>query len=286
MLNEMCPVLDTKTIGNLLVESGKLKNDQMDAIISFQKKEKIKFGEAAVKLGYLDERDILFALSQQFDFACLDKTDESFSSELITAYEPYSSSGKAYRDIREQIFQNWISLGNKTIAVIPLELTRASSACSANLAVVFSQLGLKTIVIDADLRNPSLHHYFKIENKIGLSDIIAGRADFSCVHILHKLKSLTVLTSGTKAPNPQDLLARPNMGLILEELKQHFDVIILNCPPISNFIDSQIIAMRTKGAIFTINTHITKANELKVAAEKIISASATIIGSILVEEGK
>lgn len=277
--------LQAGTIGKLLIETGRLNAEQADVVLAMQKKENIRFGEAAIKLGFIKESDIQFALSRQFSYSYMDTDDSSFSPELIAAYEPYTPAGEALRGLRGQITQRWLSQGDKIFAIAASEPDAGTDYIAANLAVVFSQLGERTLLIDANLRSPELHTWFNIENRKGLSDILAGRAQLDAIFVIEKLQGLSVLTAGTDAPNPQELLARPQFGFLLEQLRDHFEVIMVNTSPLIESADAQVVSARIKGVLLVANQHQTQLAGLKKAVEQLKSAGAQIIGSVLKAAG-
>lgn len=273
----------TGTIGSLLISSGKITHEQAKKILVSQEKEGLRFGEAAVKLGFIKESDIQVALSQQFFCSYIEKNDLSFSSQLIAAYDPYTQESELLRTVRAQIIQEWLVSGNKSFLVSNCcSSNNASSYMAANLAVLFSQLGKRTLLVDANLRNPCIHKYFKLENKKGLSDILADRAYLDSIHVIEKLQGLSVLTSGTEAPNPQELIAKSKFDFLHELLKENYDVIVFDTPDINEYTDGQIIAARTKGGLLVAENNKTSFAAFNKATMQLKSAGAKVFGSVLV----
>lgn len=273
--------LQSGSIGKVLIESGRITDVQAEQILLRQKKDGTRFGETAIIMGLIKETDIQFALSRQFAYSFIAKEDKSFSEKLVAAYFPYSEMGEALRSLRGQITQRWLSKGNKSFSISSSEQTGSSSNVAANLAVSFSQLGERTILIDANLRSPKIHEYFKIENRKGLSDILAERASLNDIVVIEKLQGLSVLTAGTEAPNPQELVARTKFNLLLEELKEYFDVIIIDTPSLANFADAQLIAAKAQGVLIVAEKDATNLSDMKKAISELKSASAEVIGSVL-----
>jgi protein-tyrosine kinase len=273
--------LQAGSIGKVLIEIGRLTEDQAEQILTQQKKEGARFGETAIKMGLIKESDIQFALAKQFSYSFIDKDDNSFSDKLIAAYKPYTAISEAYRAVRGQIVQRWLSRGNKVFSVSSSDSYAGSANVAANLAVVFSQLGERTLLIDANLRTPEIHEYFKLENRKGLSDILAERASLDSIVVIEKLQGLSILTAGTEAPNPQELVARPQFGVLLEQLKEYFDVIIIDTPALADYSDAQMIAVRSKGVLLVAKKDQTQIVGFEKAISELKSASAEIIGSVL-----
>lgn len=277
--------LQAGSIGKLLIDAGRLTSEQAKIILERQQKEGSRFGEMAIKMGYIKESDIQFALAKQFSYSFIENDDRSFSSELIAAYNPYSPAGEAIRAVRGQIIQKWLYQGNKILSISSCENNAGSACTAANLAVAFSQLGERTLLIDANLRAPEIHKYFKLENRKGLSDILAERASLDSIIVIEKLQGLSILTAGTEAPNPQELISRTRFSLVLEQLKEFFDVIIIDTPALADYTDAQLIAVRSKGVLLVVKKDHTKFNDFKKAIDELKSASAQIIGSVFINKG-
>lgn len=270
------------SIGRLLVDSGRITKEQAEKILATQEREGLRFGDAAIKLGFIKQSDIQFALSQQFFYPYIEKNDSSFSPDLIAAYDPYTPEGELLRTVRGQIIQEWMIKGNKSFLVTNCNsLKKVSSYIAANLAVLFAQLGERTLLVDANLRNPQIHKYFKLQNKKGLSDILADRAQLESINVIEKLQGLSVLTSGTEAPNPQELIAKSKFDFLHELLKENYDVIIIDTPDIYEYTDGQIIAARTKGVLLVAEKDKTSFSDFNKASLLLKSAGANVFGSVL-----
>ena len=110
----------------------------------------------------------------------------NYSEELVAAYQPFSQQVEALRALRSQLMMRWFNETNKSLAVVTANAGEGGSYLASNLAVMFSQLGERTLLIDANMRNPRQHIIFNLKENRGLSDILAGRAglDLSLIHIL------------------------------------------------------------------------------------------------------
>lgn len=268
-------------IGRVLLESGRLTEQQAEKVLLRQQERKIRFGEAAIELGYIKEADIQFALARQFSYAYLQPGDGLVSELIVAAYHPYTPYVERLRSLRSQLNQSWIQQGHKALVLVSDEAGSGCTELAANLAVVFAQLGERTLLIDADLRDSQQHLLFKLTNRQGLTDILADRADIGCIHKINRLPGLSVLTSGTPAPNPQELLARPQFKLLLDELEQHFDVILIDSPALESCVDAQVIAAPVHGVVLVANQHETKVKALQYALSQIRNTGAQVLGCVL-----
>ena len=272
------------TIGKLLLDSGRLTAEQAEKVAKRQQEKRIRFGEAAVELGFIKPEDIQYALSRQFSYAYLQPGDGLVSDEIVAAYHPFSAYVEKLRTLRSELNQRWFKQGHKSLL---LACDKEGSGCTelaANLAVVFAQLGEKTLLIDGDLRESSQHLLFKVANKQGLADLLADRADLGCIHKVHRLPGLSVLTAGTEAPNPQELLARPQFKLLLAELELHYDVIIIDSPALGTCVDAQVMAASIGGAVLIANRNESRAKGLQAAMAQIHNADAQVLGCVLNEQ--
>ena len=151
---------------------------------------------------------------------------------------------------------------------------------SANLAINFAQMGKKTLVIDADMRNPSLHKLFSLSSRNGLSEILAGLTDNITV-TKTDIENLSILTSGKIPPNPTELLSSPRMDKLLDFVKEHYDCVFIDTPPINIVTDATVFAQKTTGYILIVKTDTTNVPELKTSVTTLQSINANILGFII-----
>ena len=220
-----------RTIGKLLLESGKISPEDADQILRTQHEQGLRFGEAAILLGLVTEQDIHNVISQQFDYPCLPPNSEGLDPELVAAFHPRDPKVEALRVLRSQIALRWYS-EHKSLVVTGARNGQGTSHIVANLAVVFSQLGERTLLIDADMRNPRQHQLFRQPNSPGLSDILAGRAGTDVIRKVDGMANLALLTAGTVPPNPQELLGRPALADLFNALDVEYDIILFDTPPV------------------------------------------------------
>lgn len=268
------------TIGKLLLTTGKLTPQDAERVLKIQKEQGIRFGEAAIKLGLVTEADIQQVLSIQFDYPYLQDGKEKFSPELIAAYSPFCEEVESLRALRAQLLLLWFGEGKKTLAITSPLGTEGASTLAANLAIVFSQLGERTLLIDANMRQPRQHKLFKLGEGKGLSDILAGRADASVLKRISDFVDLSVLPAGTLPPNPAELLARPDFSLLLEALNRNYDVILIDTPAARVASDLQTVAARAGGALLVSKRNVTRLKELS-SLRDLVATGAEVVGSVV-----
>jgi chain length determinant protein tyrosine kinase EpsG len=272
-----------RSMGAILIDAGRLTTDKAEAILRRQKECGERFGVAAIELGLLNEDDIRFALARQFDYPYLAAGDASLSHELVAAYKPFSPVVEQLRALRSQLMLRWLDAEaqRKTLAIASAGRAEGRSFIAANLAIVFSQLGERTLLIDADLRHPRQHELFKLGNVAGLSDILTGRAGLDVVKRIPPLLDLSVLPAGAVPPNPQELISRPAFLETLNALSGSYDVIIIDTPAGSETADAQTIAVRAGAALMLARKNISLMPELARLARGLQLSGATLVGSVL-----
>ena len=284
MTGQLAPQIAKGYIGQQLLDNGKLTSQQAEKVLLLQKESGIRFGEAAIKLGFITEDDIQDVLSQQFEYPYLVSGQSAVSEKLVAAYSPFNTEVEALRSLRSQILLRWVEGGNKSVALASYDGNQSSNLLAANLAIVFSQLGERTLLVDANLREPAQHELFAVENRKGLTDILAGRSGLEAVQKISEFRDLSLLTAGAQAPNPQELLSRDKFSKISAELEQAYDVVIYSTSPLQGSADAQLVASRVKGVILLANRHITPLKGLNAAKEQLEMSSATILGCVLVQD--
>jgi chain length determinant protein tyrosine kinase EpsG len=274
-----------RQLGTILTDSGKLTAEAIERVLQLQREEGLRFGEAALKLGLITESDLHLALAEQFDFPCLLPGDEKIAPAVIAAYQPFDARVEAFRTLRAQVTLRWLDAehGGRTLAIVSPERGEGRSYLAANLAVVFAQLGARTVLIDADMRYPRQHTLFKLSNRSGLSAILAGRGDSGSIQRVEPFDTLSIITAGAIPPNPQELLARPTFTQLLDELVKEFYVVIVDTPAGVGVADAQFICRGTRAALMVLRKNYTRAKAANRFVDELGPTKATLIGTVLNE---
>ena len=278
-------VLASRAIGAILIDSGRLTPENAERALRLSREQNIRFGDAALQLGVVKADDIEFALSRQFDYAYLPLGDKSVAEEVIAAFAPNSAAVESLRALRTQLMLRWFAgeQERKALAIVSPDHKEGRSWLAANLAVVFSQLGERTLLIDADMRSPVQHTLFRTDNRLGLSAVLSGRANNEAIKRITPLVGLSVLPAGAVPPNPQELLARPAFGQLLQRLSDSYDVIIIDTPPACAYADAQAVAVRTGGALMVARKNVSSSSMLLEAVGSITQTGAVVVGSVMNE---
>jgi len=272
----------SRPMGVILVDAERLSQANADRILAFQRENGMRFGDAGRSLGFLTDDDVRFALSVQFQYSYITPESE-LSRELVAAYEPSSPAVEQLRMLRSQLMLRWFDNGTerKGLAVVSAGSGDGRSYIAANLAIVFSQLGERTLLIDADMRTPRQHKLFNIGKRAGLSDMLVGRAGSEAVMPIASLPNLSLLQAGTIPPNPQELLGRQSFSRLLLSLGEDFDVMIIDTPPASTCADAHTVAVRAGAALIVARQNSTSMPQLAQFTHSLREFGVTLVGSVL-----
>jgi len=253
-----------RSIGAIISETRNLSAEQVEQILAHQRDKGVRFGEAAIALGFASTDDVLFALAQQFHYPYAPEERRKISPELVTLNQPFSLQAESFRAIRSQMMMRVFVEGEgprPALAVVSPDSGDGKTYFAANLAVALAQLGGRTLLVDADMRGPRQHEVFNLNNNAGLSGILSGRAESQVVQQVAGVPSLFVLPVGITPPNPVELVERPAFGLLIRELTAKFDHVIVDTPALVYGSDATVIAARCGSAIV-----IARRNESRVGA--------------------
>ncbi|WP_233151724.1 polysaccharide biosynthesis tyrosine autokinase [Pelomonas sp. KK5] len=277
-------VLD-RSIGDFLSELKKLSNAQIEQVLAYQRQHGVRFGEAAVALKLASQDDVMWALSKQFHYPYSSGEGAHFNEELVAAIDPFSEQTESFRGIRSQLMLGVMAADapKRALALLSPNVGDGKTFFAANLAVVFSQLGAKTLLIDADMRTPRQHRLFGIPAERGLSSVLSGRAETNVVRPIRDLPSLFVMPVGTLPPNPLELLQRPAFGLLLQELLSKFDHVIVDTPASAHGADSRVLAAKCGAAMVVTRRNVSQMKAVHKLVGEVARGSAQFAGVVINE---
>jgi receptor protein-tyrosine kinase len=272
-----------RSIGAFLMDAGKIAPEDGERILRYAGDNGVRFGDAAVALNLVTLEDIQQVLARQFDYPYLVPGESDVSAEVIAAWTPFSRHVEALRALRSQLLLRWFTgeEGRKTLAIVSAGHAEGRSYLAANLAVVFSQMGERTLLIDADLRNPRQHQLFGLKNVAGLSTILSERGGMEAIQRIPAFVDLSVLAAGATPPNPLELLGRQSFADLLEQLRTQYDIVVLDSPSAALGSDFQLIARKTRGVLMLARRNRTSVGAYSALAEEVAAASATVVGTVL-----
>jgi len=268
-------------IGRLLIQLGKISFEDTDKILRAQQEHGLLFGDAALKLGLIREADISQVLALQFNYPYLQPGQGNYSEDLVAAYQPFSKQVEALRALRSQLMVRWFNEGYKSLAIVSSNAGEGVSYLAANLAVMFSQLGERTLLVDANMRDPRQHKMFNLKENRGLSDIIAGRAGLEVVSKVEFFEDLSVLGAGTIPPNPQELLNRARFTHFINYSSSKFDVVIVDASPANTSADAQVTVAHCGGALLVSRLNHTRLADITEVRNQIAVTGARVVGAVI-----
>lgn len=268
-------------VGTILLGDGKLVGADIERVMELQKIEGLRFGEAAVALGLISATDLHCAIAKQYDLPHLLPGNENIGSELVVAQEPFHPRAEEVRALRTQLSMRWSKAGvkHRVLAIVSPGPGEGRSYVAANLALAFAQLGERTLLIDADLRNPRQHTLFKLSEHGGLSGYLSGRPDSAPIVSIPAFPHLAVLAAGPAPPNPQELLSRSAFRMLLQELRASFDIMLFDTPTAGLSADAYAITMLAGGALILTRRHSTRIADARNLVQSFKGAGLTIVGA-------
>ena len=274
-----------QNIGSIIRETKQLSSEQIEQIVAYQRQHRLRFGEAATQLGLITEEDLVYALSQQFKYPYTPTLRGNFQRELVTATQPFSRQAEAFRAVRSQLMLRVFNPREpkRALAITSPDSGDGRTYTVANLGVVLAQLGGRTLVVDANLRNPRLHELFDVPNTSGLTGILSGRQEDNVICQAPDIPSLFVMPVGVIPPNPLELLERPAFRLLMSELLRKFDHIIVDTPASTLGSDAMVIAARSGAALALARKDRTRVKQLNALVSQLGETTVKLTGVIVNE---
>jgi protein-tyrosine kinase len=279
------PLVADRSIGSIIAETRHLSAEQVEKVLQHQRAKGIRFGEAAIALGYASADDVLFALAQQFHYPYAAEDRRKSNPELVALNQPFGVQAEAFRAIRSQIMMRLFNEGQArhAIAVVSPDSGDGKSFFSANLAITLAQLGGRTLLVDADMRGPRQHEVFGVNNSAGLSGILSGRSEAKVIQQVPGVPSLFVLPVGITPPNPLELIERPAFGLLIRELMVKFDHVVVDTPAAVYGSDCAVIAARCGAALVIARQDKSRVSRLEELVGNLAETPAKLAGVVLNE---
>ncbi|PQP82925.1 capsular biosynthesis protein [Paenibacillus sp. PCH8] len=203
------------------------------------------------------------------------------NNSLVTYFNSKSQISEGYRKLRTNIQFSSIDSHIKKIMVASAESGEGKTTTISNLAVTYAQEGKKVLLIDADLRNPSLHKVFSVPNHIGLSSVMSNQ--YSVHEVLREsyIDNLQLFTSGPIPPNPSEMIGSNRMKKMIEELEDQYDVIMFDTPPVLAVTDALIVSSLCDGVLLVVNSGKVKKELVRKTKAALEHVNARILGAIL-----
>lgn len=206
--------------------------------------------------------------------------------KLMAFTHPKSRVSEQFRTLRTNIHFTSPNGDVRSLVVTSASQSEGKSTTAANLAIVFAQEGKRVLLIDADMRKPTMHHTFNILNTRGLSNVLVRQIAFKMAIQTSSVENLDLLPCGPIPPNPAELLSSANMDLLFEHALDTYDLLIFDTPPVLSVTDSVILANKCEGTILVINSGKTERAQAVKAKEAILAATKTRLLGVVINNAK
>ncbi|CDF57718.1 CpsD/CapB family tyrosine-protein kinase [Thermobrachium celere] len=201
--------------------------------------------------------------------------------DLVTIEKPKSPIAEAYRTLRTNIQFSSLDKKVKKIVITSSGPGEGKTTTALNLAVTLAQNGHKTLLLDCDMRKPSIHKRLRISNLNGLSNILVGEVSFEDALNKGPVDNLDVVTSGTRPPNPAELLSSQRMINFIQGLDEKYDYIVIDTPPVLMVTDAQVLSKYADGTLLVVASGEAEKDAVKRAKELLDKVDANILGVVL-----
>lgn len=202
-------------------------------------------------------------------------------TRLVTHFDPKSPVSEAYRTLRTNIQFKNKGIKQHTILISSSAPKEGKSTTVANLAITMAQMGNKTVLIDGDLRRPVIHSIFNMKKEDGVTNYLIGAQSIDTIIKSTFVENLYIIPSGPLPPNPSELLSSEEMKRMIDELKNRFEIILFDSPPVIAVTDAAILSTLVDGVVLVIKAHQTHREAIKRAKSLLDNAEAKIFGSLL-----
>ncbi|WPB56116.1 polysaccharide biosynthesis tyrosine autokinase [Xylophilus sp. GOD-11R] len=274
------PTAPPDKIGDRFLHAGLLNREQVARVIERQKRDGLRFGEAAVQLGLLSQADVQSVLSQQFRYATGAGSHAGLDPSLAIALAPYSAEAEAVRRVRAELSIRLSGLPKLAVAIVSPGEGEGKSYLAASLAIAYSQLGKRTLLVNANLRSSGQRDWFGLNRQDGLSTMLAGRAPISAGEPAPGFPLLHVIGSGPQPPNPLEILLEPALERLLTSFAEDFDVFIVDTPGAGISSDAQVIARQVGQCLLVGRQHVTRLEDLERCQSQLATSGAQTVGIV------
>lgn len=207
--------------------------------------------------------------------------EERMKSNLVTLTDSKSVAAEAYRTLRTNIQFSSYDQEVRVITVTSSRPAEGKSTIACNMAITFAENGKKVLLVDTDLRRPTVHKKFKLPNSLGIVNVIMN------MELLHEVvhhdvtEGLDIITSGVIPPNPSELLGSRKFQRFIDEMRDQYDTIILDSPPLLAVTDAQVLTTLSDGTVVVVQHGVTKKDEISQAKELLEKVKGNILGVVL-----
>jgi len=193
----------------------------------------------------------------------------------------HSALPEAFRSLRTSVLLSTANRPPRSLLITSAQPAEGKTTIAVNLAISLAQLGQRVLLVDADLRRPSMHKIFRIRSAVGLVNYLTGRQDWNGVVVATPLKGLDVIPSGPVPPNPTELLSSERMRTLLAEATAQYAMVLIDSPPLLNVADGRVMAVLTEGVVLVVKGNATPRELAQRGRAYIRDVGANVIGAVL-----
>lgn len=208
-------------------------------------------------------------------------TTEQLESALVALRDPRSQAAEAYRTLRTNLLFSSLDTPLRTLLITSTAPDEGKSTTVANLAVTMAQSEQQVLLVDCDLRRPSLHTLFGLGNAVGLTSLILDQAGAESAIQRTAVPGLSLLSSGPLPPRPADILGSRRMEALLGTLREQADIVLFDTPPILSVTDAAVLATRVDGVLLVLQAGTTRRDRAREARRLLEKVKANIVGVVL-----
>ena len=263
-----------------LVSQGNMTQEKLADISRLQIARNISFKVAAVELGILTQTDVAAVLRRQQEIQPA-ANDNVLSPNLAVAYDTTSKRAEVLRKLRYQLAVRWFAeqAPCKALSIVSSGKGDGRSRLAAELAIVFAQTGERTLLVDADLRSPTQHKLFGMQNKIGLTSMRGDMPVLASAMPVHAVENLFLVSSGPLPDASRSLLVLRGIEGMLKVASTDFDILIIDTPALGQYVDAQSISMASGGALFCVRRDEVHVDILREHVDMLQSIGVNVVGS-------
>lgn len=266
-------------LGDLLLKKGILSREQIAQIALAQSEQNLRFGDAAVSLGFLTQIQLDQALGEQFGYSFKDLINGQAHPSLSFLHAPFSKEAEQIRSLRSELLLKFYEQEKIRVAVISAGAGEGKSYLAASLAIALSQVGKRTLLIDADLRSGKQHHYFGLAKPDGLSSVMAQRLPLEEA-LIQIMPNLYLLPAGPRPPNALEILRPPRVQQLQASCEEQFDAFVIDTYTAALASDAQMVAHQVGKALLVARKDQTRVDVLRQICEDMAGAGVEVIGTV------
>jgi len=254
-------------LGAIMLRQGAIDATAIERVADHQRGNEMLFGEAVVALKLAEPRAVARALAEQ-EYVSIEAVGASSIAKEVTAFhDPLSQDTESLRALRTRLAideSRRLAEGRSlTIAIVSAQRAEGRSWLAANLAVVFAQSGRRTVLLDADLRNPRQHQLFGDASRDGLASWLSGRSAVPGVRPVAGVRSLDLLTAGSRPPNPQELIGSAAFERTLGHLSNSASVMLIDTPAASECADYSLVARSADVVLMVVRERLSRERAIR-----------------------